>query len=187
MPLYDNHCSPPLADSHQGVAFEFDATFMEGMLFVTAKPVKYWKSIPRAHSRSDFIESALGLSPLPDAMQTLLPLVLTKSLEWSYEKEWRIVRVAAEEGRSLFADLAFSPHALSRIFLGCRISTRNRRAINGWPREILHTLRFTRPANLKHGSVSNSTASARRHQLKPQRCQGENHCRRAASTGRKVF
>jgi len=117
------------ADSHRGVAFEFDASFKEGLPFETAKPVKYGKRVPRAYSRNDFIESALGLSPLPNAAQTLLPLVLTKSPQWSYEKEWRIVRVAAEEGQNLFADLAFSPRSLSRIFLGCRTSIRDKRAI----------------------------------------------------------
>ena len=117
------------ADHHRGVAFEFDASFTERVAFEKAKPVKYRKRVPRAYSKTDFIESMLDRSPLPDATQTLLPLVLTKSVEWSYEKEWRVVRVAAEEGPNLFADLAFSPRSLSRIFLGCRISIRNGRAI----------------------------------------------------------
>ncbi len=117
------------ADSHQGVALEFDASFKEPVAFEAAKPVKYCSHVPRAYSRNDFIESMLGLRPLPDATQVLLPLVLTKSPEWNYEKEWRIVRVADDEDRTLFADLAFSPCSLSRIFLGCRISLRNRKAI----------------------------------------------------------
>jgi hypothetical protein len=117
------------ADRHRGAAFEFDASAKEGVAFETAMPVKYSRRVPCAYSGNDFIESALGLNPLPEAAQTLLPLVLTKSLEWSYEKEWRIVRVAAKEGQGLFADLGFSPRSLSRIFLGCRISIRSRRAI----------------------------------------------------------
>jgi hypothetical protein len=55
--------------------------------------------------------------------------MLTKSPEWSYEKEWRIVRVAAEKGQSFSTDLTFLPRSLTKIFLGCRISPRNRRAI----------------------------------------------------------
>ena len=117
------------ADSHRGVAFEFDACCSEAVSFAAAQPVKYWKRVPRAFSRKDFIESALGLRLLPDTAQTLLPLVLTKSTEWKYEKEWRLVRVVANEGQSLFADVPFSPRSLSRIFLGCRISIRNRHAI----------------------------------------------------------
>lgn len=121
------------ANCHRGVAFEFDACYTgriaEEISFTAAEPVRYRKRIPRAYSQKDLIESTLGLSSLPDAAQTWLPLMLTKSLEWSYEKEWRIVRIAGEEGRSLFTDIAFSPRSLSRIFLGCRILTRDRRAI----------------------------------------------------------
>jgi hypothetical protein len=121
------------ADCHRGVAFEFDACdtggIAEGISFVAAKPVKYRKWIPRSYSQKDFIENTLGLTALPDSARTFLPLVLTKSLEWSYEKEWRILRVADEDAQSLFADIAFSPCSLARIFLGCRISTRDRRAI----------------------------------------------------------
>jgi hypothetical protein len=124
-PLFWSH----YADSHRGVALEFDAYFTEGVSFASATPVKYWKRVPRAYSRKDFIENALDLRALPDTARTLVPLVLTKSQEWSYEKEWRIVRIATKMERSLFADLAFSPQSLSRIFLGCRISIRNRQAI----------------------------------------------------------
>lgn len=131
-------CNNPLlwahyANCHRGVAFEFDACYTgriaEEISFAAAEPVRYRKHVPRAYSRKDFIESTLGLNPLPDSAQTWLPLMLTKSLEWSYEKEWRIMRVAGQGGRSLFTDLAFSPLSLSRIFLGCRISIRDRKAI----------------------------------------------------------
>lgn len=117
------------ADSHRGVAFEFNPSFREGVPFVMAKPIKYRKRVPRAYSRKDFIEDALGLNSLPDKAQALLPLVMTKSLEWHYENEWRIVEVATKEEKNLFADMLFSPRSLSKIVFGCRISPRNRRGI----------------------------------------------------------
>ena len=117
------------ADSHQGVAFEFDASCQKGVHFGTAKPVKYRKCVPRAYSRKDFIESVISGTPLPDCPDTLLPLVLTKSAEWSYEKEWRIARIAPQDGDTLFADLGFCPRSLRSIFFGCRISRRDGRAI----------------------------------------------------------
>jgi Protein of unknown function (DUF2971) len=89
------------ADSHRGVALEFDASFTAEVPFVAAKPVKYCKRVPRVYSRKHFIESALNLNLISDAERTLLPLVMTKSLEWSYEKEWRIVRMVAEEVQRL--------------------------------------------------------------------------------------
>jgi hypothetical protein len=118
------------ADCHRGVAIEFDASFTSAeSLFKTAKPVKYRRRVPRAYSRNDFIEDALGLKSLPDEAQAFLPLLLTKSLEWSCEKEWRVVRVASEEPQGLFTNMPFCPRALSKIYLGCRISNRNRKAI----------------------------------------------------------
>lgn len=120
------------ADSHRGVAFEFDAcdaSFTDKISFATARPVAYRKQVPHAYSRKDFIEDALRLNSLPDEAQALLPLVMTKSLEWRYEQEWRIVRMAAEDDRTLFTELAVSPSSLLRIFLGCRVSVRNQKAI----------------------------------------------------------
>ena len=92
-------------------------------------PMKYWRRVPRAYSRKDFIGSALGLGPIPDEAMAVLPLVLTKSEEWSYEREWRIVRVAPDQGLSLFSDLEFSARSLTRIFLGCRCTVRTLRAV----------------------------------------------------------
>ena len=117
------------ADKHRGVTFEFDASLTGGMPFGIARPVKYRKRVPRAYSRKDFIEDALGLNSLTDASQALLPLVMTKSLEWQYENEWRIVGSASEKEGNLSTDLPFSPRSLSKIFFGCRISSRNRKAI----------------------------------------------------------
>lgn len=117
------------ADSHCGVAFAFDSSFIAGMPFVIAKPVKYRKRAPRAYSRKQFTDSVLGLAHLPNATRTLIPLVMTKSVEWSYEKEWRVVGAASPEERGLFSDMPFYPRSLSKIFLGCRISPRNKKAI----------------------------------------------------------
>jgi hypothetical protein len=74
------------ADSHRGVALEFDASFTMEAPFGAAKPVKYCERVPRVYSRKQFIESALNLNPISGDQRTLLPLVMTKSLEWSYEK-----------------------------------------------------------------------------------------------------
>ena len=124
-PLLWSHYS----DSHRGVALEFDASFTEGVAFAKALPMKYWKRVPRAYSRKDFIEDALGLNPLQDDTAAMLPFVLTKSVEWSYEREWRIVQAAEDAGPDLFSDLAFSPRSLTKIFLGCRCTVRIRRAV----------------------------------------------------------
>ncbi len=115
------------ADSHRGVAFEFDASCTKNTSFQIAKPVKYQKRAPRIISRKVFIESVIGLADQPDV--GTYPLILTKSVEWSYEKEWRIVLMTEEGEKSLYSDLMFFPGSLRKIFLGCRNSIRDQRAI----------------------------------------------------------
>ena len=66
------------ADCHKGIVLEFDSSAKDGIQFTAAMRVKYWKRVPRAYSRRDFIENALGLNPLPDAAKAILPLVLSK-------------------------------------------------------------------------------------------------------------
>lgn len=116
-------------DCHRGVAFEFDASKDAEMLFRKAEPVKYRKRPPRIYSQRHLVESALGIKPLPEDSRTALPLVMTKAVEWSYEKEWRNVLKSRADDKELFSYLPFRPSSLSRIFLGCHISSRNREAI----------------------------------------------------------
>ena len=115
------------ADSHCGVVLEFDASCTKNTSFQIAKPVKYQKRVPRIISRKEFIESVIGLADQPDA--GTYPLILTKSVEWSYEKEWRIVLMTEEGENHLYSDLTFFPGSLTRMFLGCRTSTRDQRAL----------------------------------------------------------
>ena len=61
---------------------------------------------------------------------------VTKSLDWAYEKEWRVVLKAQNENndfdyRSLFED------ELDSIYLGCRMSDKDKSAII----DLVHTTR----------------------------------------------
>ena len=117
------------ADYHRGVAFEFNASMSGEMLFGNAERVKYRKRPPRIYSQRHLVESALGLKPLPEDPETALSLVMTKAVEWSYEKEWRNVLMSRADDKELFSYMPFRPSSLSRIYLGCHISSRNREAI----------------------------------------------------------
>lgn len=114
-PLLWSHYSDS-HDSHRGVAFEFDAACPDGLPFVTAKPVKYRKHVPHAFSQKELVEDALHFNSLREVAQRSMPFLLTKSTEWRYEREWRVVCVANEGERSHFTDLVFSRCSLSKIF-----------------------------------------------------------------------
>lgn len=66
------------ADSHKGICIEFKVTG-DDSFFGRAQSVKYSSQFPRL----DFFQS--------DEEEKLKKTALTKALNWSYEKEWRIV------------------------------------------------------------------------------------------------
>lgn len=71
----DNQLWSHYADGHRGVAIEFDAG---AGLFVTAQKVLYVKSEP-------------VINRLVDGDTILEKSVLTKSEDWQYEREWRVM------------------------------------------------------------------------------------------------
>src|SRR5689334_17748995 len=94
-----------------------------------SKTCKISETCSACISQKELVEDALHLNSLPEAAQRSMPFLLTKSTEWRYEREWRVVCVANEGERSHFTDLAFSRCSLSKILLGCRISPAQRRAV----------------------------------------------------------
>jgi hypothetical protein len=55
--------------------------------------------------------------------------MLTKSPDWSYEKEWRILDFENGPGAR-----DFPPECLSAVILGCRIPDEEREKVLGWIR-----------------------------------------------------
>jgi hypothetical protein len=91
------------ADQHKGVCLEFDRRLLP------AEEVRYQTDYPPY----DFTEKSYE------------PLV-TKSVEWSYEKEWRVIaeeRSVAQSGETLKTDdgfLVLPERALKSVIIGCR-------------------------------------------------------------------
>ena len=112
------------AENHQGAVFEFKTT--DHNPFNRTAAVVYRRTPPRTYSGNDYVDAVLLKKPLP--MLDILPLVMTKAPEWSYEAEWRVFNSGSEEPPQ-YDDLKFSPLALSKILLGCRMSPGDREAI----------------------------------------------------------
>jgi len=53
--------------------------------------------------------------------QFLYDIILTKAMDWAYEREWRIVGRAVDSSIKDYDDGSFNPKALSKVFLGCKI------------------------------------------------------------------
>ena len=96
------------ATNHEGLILEFDVAETSATFSQTYK-VDYSKNYPT-------------LSFLNKNKNEHHELLTTKSIDWEYEKEWRIIRV-----NEAFNNLAFNPKALTSVTFGCRsgVSIRN--------------------------------------------------------------
>jgi len=89
------------ADSHKGVCLKFDI-LEDTDLFSPAKKVEYSKIYPEYDyltNKNDFVNQ----------------MFFTKSNEWSYEGEVRVLK-------NKRGNYKFNPKALKEIILGCKIS-----------------------------------------------------------------
>lgn len=98
------------ADSHKGFCIEYERSF-DNFLGLEAEPVVYKKKIPSL-SAKDFDKES----------DSYLKLILTKSRHWSYEKEWRILRIEGNRSYKF-------PCKIRSIIFGLKMSRRNRLTI----------------------------------------------------------
>lgn len=73
------------ANNHRGICVEYDLLAINNVLKFTAVPVIYSKE----RTCFDFLDPQ---SIEKDALKLLMQSLTTKSPEWCYEKEWRIIR-----------------------------------------------------------------------------------------------
>lgn len=105
------------ADKYSGVVMELACDESLDVPWLLAGKVEYPEAKPD-------IYSADGLADLfsireDRLMSRLFELAtLTKTPDWSYEREWRVVTWKAERDTGLYTDIGFHPRALARIYLG---------------------------------------------------------------------
>jgi hypothetical protein len=103
------------ASAHTGVCLEFDA---KQMPFSRAGKVTYLSSYPAW----DIVDGAYGS-------------LFTKSMDWSYEAEWRLIaeeRAFARSSKTIKTDndfLVIPSGVLQSVTIGCRADTKTRRLI----------------------------------------------------------
>jgi hypothetical protein len=113
------------AVSHSGVCFEFDSAGLKGK----ALKVNYSSEYPTL----DFLKAATQAredAPEEAYRRVAETLYLTKSLDWTYEDEWRIID--PRHGRGF---QSFPAEHLTAVILGCRISASDADRVKGWMRD----------------------------------------------------
>lgn len=96
------------ADDHKGICLEFANN---NPMIRHARPVRYKKTYP------EWTPQSYG----PDGDANVLELVLTKAMDWCYEREWRIVASGLDGPTKLYNEnfVKLPPGALSAIVIGC--------------------------------------------------------------------
>ena len=103
------------ADSHKGICIEFEPrTSAQIEWFENAVPVRYQSNFPA----NDFYKRSATEADAIAAMAT-------KSVQWAYEKEWRLLR--GEPG-----PYALPQGVISGVVLGYAISDEHRKLVNEW-------------------------------------------------------
>jgi hypothetical protein len=116
------------ADCHRGAVVGFRCVPDEDSCFCAAVPVIYDGEVPTLGLLTDWIRHVVGTVSI-DFTQRYLEMTLTKSTDWSYEREVRYALPKLPESNALFDIRTISPKELHSVYLGCRMTDADRKKI----------------------------------------------------------
>ena len=108
------------SDSHRGAVLELHCTDKLRSPWSIAEPVTYQSSAPMLATVAEWAKMITGQTTLHPTI-IFTKYACTKSPEWAYEREWRVISFARRGEQSNFADYQFYPPDLSAVYLGCEI------------------------------------------------------------------
>jgi hypothetical protein len=118
------------ASKHQGVCLGFKHLPRR----LDLQPMEYCRTMPSVR--------IVDMMPRP-SLELLKKLLLTKSRDWSYEKEWRFVKGDKQYSSDSDPERAerFYPEELQKVIFGCRVAQERQHEImlllKSWPTKIL--------------------------------------------------
>jgi hypothetical protein len=128
------------ADEHKGAVLEFQPKIELGTEMRGARIVEYSKEVPVAVTLEQFLLYITGQGAKPRPQDPFVKSVYTKSSDWSYENEWRILSKEEQEERGPISYRPFHPQELAAIYFGCRMSDSDmesiRSAVSGWESHV---------------------------------------------------
>jgi Protein of unknown function (DUF2971) len=107
------------ANCHRGICLQF-RTDVAGSIFSRAQPVTYSELYPTLDLHTIVVNERL---------RARAAWMLTKSSQWSYEREWRILDFETGTGPQ-----TFPPSCLTAVILGCCISDGEQEKVLKWVR-----------------------------------------------------
>lgn len=111
------------SDSHKGVVLELQCINELDSPWLIAQPVTYQNSPPMLATKQEWIKSITGQKPLNvNQWQFYEPYTITKTTDWEYQKEWRVVSFMRPGESGHHTDYRFNPREVRSVYLGFEIS-----------------------------------------------------------------
>ena len=111
------------SDSHKGAVIELQCINEFDSAWLEAQPVTYQDSPPILATKQEWIKHITEQNPI-DVYQWKFyePCTITKTTDWEYQKEWRIVSFSRLGESGHYSDYRFSPREVRSVYLGCEMS-----------------------------------------------------------------
>lgn len=139
------------SDSHKGIALELQPINTLDSPLLIAQPVVYQDSPPILATKQEWINHITDQKPLNVSQWKFYePCTLTKTIDWKYEKEWRVVSFMDTEESGLYSDYLFNPSEARSVYLGSEISNEDTHDIISLLKYDLSHVRVYRTKKIEH-------------------------------------
>lgn len=118
------------ADEHKGLVFKIKCIEQRESLLCAALKVNYSDKYPSFGTIDNWIEF-ISSGQFSDLNKSYNELITTKSTDWKYENEWRMIFPRVEDSGKASVLLNFHPEEIEAIFLGCRMSDKDKSLLLG--------------------------------------------------------
>jgi hypothetical protein len=119
------------ANCHTGVVLRF--TTLDVSSWGAARPVMYRHKMPLLFDHEELLKFLTGRIQL-NGDRLFHDSIYTKSMDWRYEKEWRVVWHGKEKVD--YEDTKFNPVELSGLYLGCRVQSADSAKLIGLAKKL---------------------------------------------------
>jgi hypothetical protein len=139
------------SDSHKGTVIELQCINELDSAWLIAQPVIYQDSPPILATKEEWIKSITGQKPLNVYHWKFYePYTVTKTTDWGYQKEWRIVSFSRPRESGHYSNYGFSPREIRSVYLGCEISDEDANDIISLLNHELSHVRAYQAKKLEH-------------------------------------
>jgi hypothetical protein len=109
------------ADKYRGAVLQFEAVDQLDSVFLVARPVIYQDTPPAIATKKAWARCLLEIGP-QNYFDLIREYQYVKTMDWAYEREWRLASLARGGETELFADYGFYPRELAGVYLGTQCS-----------------------------------------------------------------